>query len=192
MEEQVRTNETNRREMLKLSGMGVLGAVAAGALAPGKAQAATGPAISYASWIHGHSMQVEYPDRIASQWRAGFAYTIEGKPGTGNWFHFAIPTPVIIDDVRLRADSVMLRFSTASADAFVRDVHIYDGETVLAAHDNIFLSGPQPFVRLVVPDRPLMGLGLGISIGVGFGVEAMDHHMQFIAAGCDFTIQPPV
>jgi len=27
---------------------------------------------------------------------------------------------------------------------------------------------------------------------VGFGVEMMDHHMDFIAAGCDFTLQAPV
>ncbi len=190
MKEQVRVKETNRREILKLSGMGVLGGVAVGALASGKAQAANQPInISYASWIHGHSMQIEYPDRIASQWRPGFGIILEGKPGTENWFHFAIPTPVIIDDVRLRADSVMLRFTTASVDAFVRHVHIYDGETVLAAHNDIYLSGANPFVRLVVPGRPLMAWGLGISLGVGFGVEAMDHHMQFIAAGCDFAIQ---
>lgn len=192
MKEQVRAKETNRREILKLSGIGVLGGVTVGALAPGKAQAVEGPIISYASWIHGHSMQIEYPDRIASQWRAGFGFTVEGKPGTDNWFHFAIPTPVIIDDVRLRADSIMLRFSTASVDAFVRHVHIYDGETVLAAHNDIYLSGANPFVRLAVPGRPLMTWGIGISLGVGFGVEAMDHHMQFIAAGCDFTLQEPV
>lgn len=189
MKEQVHTNETSRREILKLSGMGVLGGVAVGALAPGKAQAADSPVnVSYASWIHGHSMQIEYPDRIASQWRPGFGVFVEGKPGTENWFHFAIPTPVIIDDVRLRADSVMLRFSTASADAFVRDVHVYDGEIRIATHNNLNLSGANPFVRLAVPGRPHMALGLGISLGVGFGVEAMDHHMQFIAAGCDFVI----
>lgn len=191
MNAQTVTRETNRREMLKLSGMGLLGGAAISAVAPSTAQAAD-PTISYASWIHGHSMQIEYPDRIASQRRAGFSINVEGKAGTGNWFHFAIPTPVIIDDIRLRADCVMLRFTTGSVDAFVQHVHVYDGEKKIAEHNDIYLSKENGFVRLAVPDRPQILWGLGISIGVGFGVESMDHHMDFIAAGCDFTLQPPV
>jgi hypothetical protein len=137
-------------------------------------------------------MQIEYPDRIASMRRAGFSIDVEGKPGTTNWFHFAIPTPVIIDDVRLRADKVLLRFTTGSVDAFVRHVHVYDGEKLIAEHNNVNLSKENPLAGFVVPDRPLILLGLGISIGVAFGVEMMDHHMDFIAAGCDFTLRNPL
>jgi len=193
MKEQGLTRKTNRREMLRLSGMGVLGGVTANALISGKARAAEGVVgISYASWIHGHSMQIEYPDRIAYQRRTGMSFDIEGKSGTDNWFHFAIPTPVIINDVRLRASTIMLCFKTYSLDAFVRDVHVYDGVFRIAEFNNINLSNAQPFVRLDVPDKPLMLYGLGISLGVGFGVEAMDHHMEFTAAGCDFVIPAPI
>jgi len=192
MTEQALTRGTNRREMLKLSGMGVLGGAAGQALISQKAQAAAAPfKISYASWIHGHSMQIEYPDRIVYQRRTGMSFDIEGAPGTDNWFHFAIPTPVIINDVRLRADSVMLRFRTASADAVVRHVHVYDGEIRIAMHDDINLAKENLYVRLVVPDKPEMLWGLGISLGVAFGVEPIDHHMEFIAAGCDFVIPEP-
>jgi hypothetical protein len=189
MREPVLVRKTNRREMLKLSGMGVVGGATINALTPGRARAADGVfAISYASWIHGHSMQIEYPDRIAYQRRTGMSFDIEGQPGTDNWFHFAIPTPVIVNDVRLRAGSIMLCFKTFSVDAFVRDVHVYDGGVRIAEYNNIGLSMDQPFVRLEVPGRPAMGYGLGISLGVGFGVEAMDHHMQFMAVGCDFVV----
>jgi len=191
MKEQAVTRRTNRREMLKLSGMGVLGGAAVGALTSGKVRAADGPVgISYASWMHGHSMQVEYPDRIAWQRRTGMSFDIEGKPGTGNWFHFAIPTPVIINDVRLQADSIMLCFKTGSIDAFVQDVHVWDGRTRIAEFNNINLSGEQPFVRLVLPGAPAIWGGLGISVGVGFGAEAMDHTMEFYSAGCDFVTRP--
>jgi len=191
MKEQVRANETNRREILKLSGMGVLGGLAVGALTSGKAQAAAGPInISYASWIHGRTLQIEYPDRIAREDRNGWCAFVEGKPGTDNWFHFAVPTPVIINDVRMQVDSVMLVFKTGSADAFVRDVHVYDGRWRIAVFDLINLSGEQPFVRLVLPGAPPIGAGLGISVGVGFGVESMDHTMEFYSAGCDFVIRP--
>jgi hypothetical protein len=192
MTEQAQIHQANRREMLKLSGMGVLGGVAASALTPAKARAEAAIKIAHAMWIHGHSMQIEYPDRLASQWRAGFSITVEGKPGSSNWFHFAIPTPLIVNDVRLRADSIMLSFRTSSVDAIVRDVHVYDGSTVIAAHNNIKLTKENLFVRLMIPDRPEIWVALGVSIGVSFGVEMMDHHMEFIAAGCDFMTEKPV
>lgn len=186
------SRQANRREMLRLSGAGVLAGIAGSTLVAGQAPAAdiaaSAVAISYASWIHGHSMQIEYPERLVSQWRAGFSINVEGKSGTTNWFHFAIPTPVIINDVRLKVDSVMLRFTTGSIDAFVQNVHVYDGEILLAAHNNLSFSLSNALARFGVSNKPAVQFGLGISIGVGFGVEAMDHHMDFIAAGCDFVV----
>ncbi len=189
MREQSHIHHANRREMLKLSGMGVLGGVAASPLIASDIQVTSAIKIAHAMWIHGHSMQIEYPDRLASQWRAGFSITVEGKPSSTNWFHFAIPTPVIVNDVRLRADSVMLRFKTSSVDAWVRDVHVYDGEKLIAAHDKVNLSKDHLFERFLIPDRPEVQWGIGISIGVACGVEMMDHHMEFIAAGCDFMTE---
>jgi hypothetical protein len=78
MKEQSLRRQANRREMLRWSGMGVLGGVAGSALLSGTAPAARGDVaatavgVTYASWIHGHSMAIEQPDLIASQWRAGF------------------------------------------------------------------------------------------------------------------------
>jgi hypothetical protein len=193
MREWTLDRKTNRREALRLSGLGVIGGATVGALIPGRAEAADAAfRIAYASWTHGHSMQIEYPDRIPYQRRTGMSFDLEGQPGTDNWFHFAIPTPVIINDVRLRADWVMLTFRTFSPDAFVAHVHVYDGGARIAQHDNVNLSMEQPFVRLEVPNRPLVNSALGISLGVGFGVEAMDHHMEFVAAGCDFSVVPPL
>jgi hypothetical protein len=187
MEKSVTNKKSNRRELLKMSGMGVLGGTMANALTMGKVQAATASVnVSYASWIHGHSMQIEYPERIANMYRAGFCIHVEGWPGTSNWFHFAIPTPVIINDIRLRADSVLLNFKTGSEDAYVRHVHVYDGDVLIAEHNDINLSGVNDLVRLSIPDKPYVHLGLGISIGVEFGLKKEDHSMDFIAAGCDF------
>jgi len=143
--------------------------------------------LAHASWVHGHSMQIEYPDLLNVMWRAGFYMRIEGKPGTNNWFHFSIPTPVIVNDNRLRVGSVMLRFKTMSDDAIVQDIHIYDGEKKIAAHNNINLSGDHLFERFDVPGHPDIKWGLGISIGVKFGTDsAKSPRMEFIAGGCDF------
>jgi hypothetical protein len=133
-------------------------------------------ALAHAMWIHGHSMQIENPERLASVWRAGMYIRVEGKPGNATWFHFAIPTPVIVNDHRLRALRVILQFRTSSADASVRDIHVY----------NVNLSGNVGYRAFDIPGNPEVKLGIGISIGVGFGVEMMSHQMEFISAGCDF------
>jgi|LGVE01.1.fsa_nt_gb hypothetical protein len=144
-------------------------------------------ALEHAMWAHGHSMHIEYPDRLNVVWRAGFYIRVEGELGTDNWFHFAIPTPVIVKDNRLRVGSVMLRFKTMSSDAIVRHVHIYDGEKMIATHNNVNLSGDHMFERFDVPGHPDVRWGLGISIGVRFGTEkGKSHRMEFISAGCDF------
>ena len=144
-------------------------------------------ALAHAMWVHGHNMQIEYPDRLESVWRAGMYIRVEGKPGLSNWFHFAIPTPVIVNGNRLRADSVMVRFRTGSRDAFVKAIHIYDGEKKIASHDNLGLAPNKwEWPRFDVPRNPEIRWGVGISIGVGFGVEMMPHRMEFSSAGCDF------
>jgi hypothetical protein len=72
--------------------------------------------LAQAMWIHGHSMQIEVPDSLARTWKAGFYIEIEGKPNSDNWFHFAIPSKVIVNDQRLRVGSVMLLCETLSTD----------------------------------------------------------------------------
>lgn len=143
--------------------------------------------IAHAMWVHGTSIEVEFPDRIADMRRFGFFTRIIGKPNTVNWFHFAIPTPVIVDNDRKEVGPVILRFKTGSTNAVVRDVHVYDGEARIAAHDGVNLSGNHFFERFGVAHSPPVLWGLGISIGVRFGTgTALQRSMDFIAAGCDF------
>ena len=145
--------------------------------------------LAQAMWDHGHSMQIEYPDRLHSSWRPGFDIRVEGTPNTDNWFHFAIPTTVIVNEDRLRVNSVMLRFRTGSNSAFVHAVHIYDGENRIASHDGLRLSPRDwSFQRFDVPVHPEILWGLGISIGVRFeGTQPADNRMEFSSAGCDFN-----
>ena len=142
--------------------------------------------LAQAMWIHGHSMEIEYPDNIARVWRAGFYIEVEGKPNTNNWFHFAIPTKVIVKDNRLRVGSVMLLSETLSTQALIRDVHIYDGDVKIAQHNGVNLSGNAGFVRFNVPPHPFVRWGVGISIGVHFGGGSGSRVMRFKSAGCDF------
>ena len=63
----------------------------------------------------------------------------------------------------------MLRFVTGGPSAVVRDVHIYDGEARIAAHQFVNLSGSQPFAVFGVAHKPDVFWGTGISIGVTTG-----------------------
>jgi peptidoglycan hydrolase-like protein with peptidoglycan-binding domain len=146
-----------------------------------------GYSIAEASWVHGTAVTVEHPTQMESVRRFGFFTRLIGKPNTTNWFHFAIPTPVIVNNDRKVLGPCMLRFQTGGTNAVVRDVHIYDGEVRVAAHDGINLSGSQPFTRFGIAHGPEVLWGVGISIGVRYGAgTAAQRTIDLISAGCDF------
>ena len=143
--------------------------------------------IAQAMWCHGHNMQIEYPNEIKSIRRAGFFISVVPKLNTKNWFHFAIPTPVIVDGNRLHADSVMIRFKTYSSVARVTGIHVYDGETRIATHNGLTLSPTSLSThRFDIPNNPEIFWGLGISIGVTIGSGTGTPTIEFASAGCDF------
>ncbi len=147
-------------------------------------------AITQAMWVHGHSMKIEFPDRLKSVWRAGFFVRVVGQPGSTNWFHFQIPTTVIVKDKRQMTDSVMLRFRSASNKATVTNVHVYDGEGRIATHDGLN-QFPANFglERYNVPSKPDVLWGICISVGVKFsGTTDAQNTMEFASAGCDFNL----
>ncbi len=65
-----------------------------------------------AMWVHGNIVQAEFPERLIvipvvgrAGFRRGWGTLFQGprdpRPETlTNWFHFPMPTPVILDDVR--------------------------------------------------------------------------------------------
>ena len=140
--------------------------------------------LAHAMWIHGTSVHEEYPDRLSHIQRMGFYAFYEGKPKTHNWFHFAIPTPVIVDNRRLRLDSVMLRLLT-DPDVKVTAVHIYDGSVKIESYDGLSLSGNLWFERFDVLNK-YVHFGIGVSVGVKFGGKKQPHRIGFISAGGDF------
>ncbi len=141
-------------------------------------------AIAHAMWVHGHSLQVEVPSKGIVE-RKGFSAKYTANGSETNWLHFAIPTPVIVNDARLKAESVLIRFRCEGAR--VTAIHVYDGETKIAGKDKLNLGSLQWQVeRLNVPGTPQVKWGLGISILVAFGPD--DHCIEFSGAGCDFIL----
>lgn len=141
--------------------------------------------IAHAMWTHGTSTHEEFPARLKYTRRLGFYALFEGKPGTTNWFHYAIPTPVIVNSKRLKLDSVMLMFLT-DPDVYVTNVHIYDAHVKIESYDGLALTGAHWFERFDARKNPSVRFGIGISIGVRFGKKDGPHRIGFISAGGDF------
>ena len=144
-------------------------------------------AIEQASWVHGTDLQIEVDSAVESMRRYGFFTRVVGKPNTTNWYHLPVPTPVITKDNRLSIARAMLRFVTGGSSAVVRDVHIYDGSSRIAAHQAVNLSGSQPFAVFGVAHKPDVFWGNGISIGVTTGSgTATERRIDVISGGIDY------
>ena len=141
--------------------------------------------LAHAMWIHGTSVHEEFTNRLKYMRRLGYYSLFEGKPGTTNWFHFAIPTPVIVNGKRLRLDSVLLTFS-ANADVWVTNVHIFDGHQKIEEFNNLAMTGTHWWERFDVLNK-YVRRGVGVSIGVKFGTdESKSHYILFVSGGGDF------
>jgi len=140
--------------------------------------------IKQAAWTHGLGIELE-----SSSWsalRQGFFTTVRpSNEGTFGWVHFVIPTPVIVDGIRLKAESAMIRFSTGSG-AKITNFHVYDGEKKIAEYNGLSLAGNLQFVREAVPNNPQVLWGTAISLGVQFSGTGPNDYVQFISAGIDF------
>lgn len=149
--------------------------------------------LTHAMWTHGHSMTIEYPDRVSMLERRGYYIRVRGNQFSWNWFHFAIPTPVIVDNSRLRVGSILLRFRTGGGTS-LKAVHVWDGENRILMDDTVDPSTSEDFqiLRFSVPGNPEVYWGLGISLKVEYGESSgftdAERPLMFdiSSAGCDF------
>ena len=96
-------------------------------------------------WIHGVNVLIEYPDRIvgmtgderAEPRRSGWGTLVHQKENTTNWFHFAIPTPVIIKNQEIILRFVRLR-AEINENARIDKVHFrHDNRIIFSEKVNI-------------------------------------------------------
>jgi hypothetical protein len=82
----------------------------------------------------------------------------------------------------------MLRYRAGSPAADVTNVHVFDGEVRIEAHDNLDLSPAEwAFHRFDVPGKPEVLWGVGVTVGVRFnGASDAENTLEFASAGVDF------
>ena len=140
-------------------------------------------AITQAMWVHGHSMRNEDP--ALNVVPIGWAGQLRHLNSQG-WYHIAIPTTVIVTDIRQNIDSAMVQFD-AGPQASLRNFHIYDGYNRIANYDGLNLTGVGQFPRFPVPGRPLVFWGIGISMNFALGADPTQAWVDVHSAGVDFV-----
>ena len=146
------------------------------------------PDRNFTSWVHGSSMQVEYPDRLTAVRHTGPFVHIEGSEGQNTWVHFPIPTPAVVNGTRMKVGTALLSFRTR-ANATVNEVIVYDGDKRIAEHMDINLKDEHLDARFEVPGNPEVNYGINITLGVTFGSKAADvrsMQIEIIGAGIEF------
>jgi hypothetical protein len=113
----------------------------------------------------------------------------------GYWFHFSIPTPVIVFDVRSKLLRVFVLWD-ASDHVSVDVVHVYDGPSRIAVFGVNPASGSHcgagghadlvdGVTKFDLSPAPDVLWGIGVSVGVSF---QQDGDITFCSAGADFEV----
>jgi len=150
----------------------------------------------HAMWVHGSSVQPQREGYFINREKvgSGAVFKSHNTPGKGGeWFHFAIPTPVFIAGKKPKLKKVFVLYKTEGTARFMH-LHIYDGEKKIHAEDGLKLSGSHSF-RLdkenswTLPSLS-MKFGLGISVFIDFGYPATKGvpSIRFSSAGADFEL----
>ena len=140
-------------------------------------------------WMHGTNMQVEYPGRLTSVRNTGPFVRIEGARGQNTWLHFPLPTPAVVDGVRMRVEGTNVSFRTRDH-ASVHEVIVYDGESRIAEHMDLDLRGDHLDARFDVPGNPEINKGINITLGVRFDDTASDvrsMQIEVIGVGLEYS-----
>jgi hypothetical protein len=135
----------------------------------------------HASWVHGNALTVESPENLNRVGHFGWGADMSVKPGQASWFHIALPTPVIVSDVRSSLIRVFLLFE--SEQGSIRNVHVYDGSFKIQELNDLLSEGEH---RLGLDGLNTFDLAQPHSVAFGIGVSFF-----FIAnIGFDSAIPP--
>jgi hypothetical protein len=156
--------------------------------------------IKRAVWVHGNAVVAERPGDLAGEVRIGWGSKFLLKPGSDNWFHVSIPTPVLIDGVRPKLSKVFVLFATSKAEgggmlqgSSITALHVYDGakkvksfgETRMGKH-----TAQIDAANTWAVDAPLtIYYGLGLSIHARAPQVTSDdapQPVEFATIGADF------
>jgi hypothetical protein len=143
-----------------------------------------------AYWVHGTAVQMEREGYFVSKQYSGCAAKFNTH--LSEWFHFAIPTPVIIDGHRPKLKKVFVFYQTTGT-AKLTAIHVYDAGKKIKAWDDLSLTGDHS-VKIdeknswnIAPALTVYyGLGLSVNVNFGSPTPGKVPGIWFMTAGADF------
>jgi len=148
-------------------------------------------ATKQAMWVHGTSVQAEregyFISRVRPAW--GAVFRTQGS----EWFHCAIPTPVIFGGQNSTLQKVFVLYKTGLG-AKITQLHIFDGAAKIQEFLNLQFSGDHSQALdgqntwNVNPVHIKFGLGLSVLVEFGNATVTGVPEITFSSAGADFLI----
>ena len=155
-------------------------------------------ALKAAMWVHGTAFHVEGP--VEGVTLRGNGALVTGKSDVTTRFNFPVPTPVILDERRLRLVRVFVLYDTlplsGSLDALgpkLLNVRVFDGSRLIRSFDNLALAGPHDKAldgantfTLAPPVDVFFGISLSVAMFFAAVPSEERRTILFTAAGADF------
>jgi hypothetical protein len=140
-------------------------------------------------WTSGTAAVLEVPTNVTSYKYMGWGLDMNHKSGLANWVHIPVPTPYIVlpsDNQALGARYIYLTFYTGSVDAWVSDIHVYNGVSRVFTVGGLSYSNGWKDIRIDMGKKIGFTRGMSISLRTAAGVESMNHRFIFSSAGAYF------
>jgi hypothetical protein len=146
----------------------------------------------FESWVHGYAAVAEWMGSESLQlavditnanaldpvpfnsdvngWRRAWGAFFRLQPNHENWFHIAIPTPVLVEDRRAGLDRVKVLFRIDNGS--LQRVLVFDGPNQI--HDRRNLNSSGDHSRVLVDDENVFHVDHdAINFGVGLSLNFM-------------------
>lgn len=138
----------------------------------------------YDFWTHGSAIAVEFPNRTQEIRPAGWGTLVRQAPNTQNWFHFAIPTPTVLES----DGSITLKYARLRAhvneNARIAEVHFRDDGRKISGTGTMW-TDQNVNERIECPDTEIEG-GLCLCVRVEFLTGDPTGQVIFRGAGARF------
>jgi len=145
--------------------------------------------MAQADWMYsqGNVAQVEFPANNAISQYKGWGLDLQLKSNKTNWIHLTVPTQA---GGTLGAQLIRLKFYTGSTDAWVSDIHVYNGDVKVKEFTGLNYSGDAVHNLLLdLGSKISFNRGMSFSVLINAGSDPLTIHHRFVfsSAGAKFV-----
>jgi len=157
----------------------------------GIGQVSAAPLNAY--WAQGTAASIQSPTNGVglNKFGWGAVYTVPSRiSGTGTWGHIALPTPVIVNNIRSTLTQVLVQFN---GNAKISQVDVWDGPNRIASQAVNWTGDHRLFGNwgvITIPNTPAILFGVSVSFYVSNNCAARaicpKQTMNVVSVGGDF------